>query len=161
MAGTSSLGPRRPRGPRVSSDPHDVLHRPNPRGASAGIFGWPPLDGNRNPLLADRETPTISPISGFVRRIKPPAGNMSREGPMGSSVSASDAIVCPHLGPSSLASEAPSRDFESIYEQHIDFVWQTVRRLGVPQSGLPDAVQEVFVIVHRRLESFDASRSVR
>ena len=80
---------------------------------------------------------------------------------MGSSASASDAIVCPTLGPSSLACEAPSRDFESIYEQHIDFVWQTVRRLGVPQSGLPDAVQEVLVIVHRRLESFDPSRPLR
>jgi RNA polymerase sigma-70 factor (ECF subfamily) len=41
-------------------------------------------------------------------------------------------------------------DFEALYRAHFNFVWRTLRRLGVPESALDDAAQEVFVVVHRR-----------
>jgi hypothetical protein len=41
--------------------------------------------------------------------------------------------------------------FARLYEDYFDFVWCSARRLGVPDATLDDAVQEVFVIVHRRL----------
>jgi RNA polymerase sigma-70 factor, ECF subfamily len=45
--------------------------------------------------------------------------------------------------------------FEEIYEAYFDFVWRSLRRLGVPQPALDDAVQEVFIVVHRRLGAFE------
>jgi len=48
-------------------------------------------------------------------------------------------------------------DVESIHESHADFVWCSLQRLGVRSSDLEDALQEVFVVVHRKLASFDGS----
>lgn len=45
-------------------------------------------------------------------------------------------------------------DFDTIYAEHFDFVWRNLRRLGVRESGLRDAAQEVFIVVHRRLGEF-------
>jgi RNA polymerase sigma-70 factor (ECF subfamily) len=43
---------------------------------------------------------------------------------------------------------------ESIYAQHADFAWRTLRRMGVPDSDLADAMQDVFLTVHRTLSGF-------
>jgi RNA polymerase sigma-70 factor (ECF subfamily) len=45
--------------------------------------------------------------------------------------------------------------FEDLYERHFEFVWRTLRRLGVPPADLPDVAQEVFLVVHRRLADFE------
>ena len=42
-----------------------------------------------------------------------------------------------------------------IYERHFDFVWRSLRRLGVQAVDLEDAAQDVFVVVHRRLVDFE------
>ena len=42
-----------------------------------------------------------------------------------------------------------------IYRAHFYFVWRNARRLGVPEANLDDAVQDVFIVVHRRLGDFD------
>lgn len=52
-------------------------------------------------------------------------------------------------------------DFDTIYAQHFDFVWRNLRRLGVHESGLRDAAQEVFMVVHRRLGEFVPRGSLR
>lgn len=44
--------------------------------------------------------------------------------------------------------------FEAIYREHFRFVWRSLRRLGVPESDVSDAAQDVFLVVHRRLEEF-------
>lgn len=44
-----------------------------------------------------------------------------------------------------------------IYAQHSEFLWKSLYRLGVPEADLPDVLQEVLLVVHRRLDSFDAS----
>lgn len=51
--------------------------------------------------------------------------------------------------------------FASLYETHFDFVWSSARRLGVPDASIDDAVQEVFVVVHRRLAEFEGRSSIR
>lgn len=51
--------------------------------------------------------------------------------------------------------------FEDLYEQHIDFIWRVLRRLGVPARSLPDAAQDVLLVVHRRLGSFDGRAPLR
>jgi RNA polymerase sigma-70 factor (ECF subfamily) len=45
--------------------------------------------------------------------------------------------------------------FEAVYRAHFDFVWRTLRRLGVSEADAPDAAQEVFLVVHRRLAEFE------
>jgi RNA polymerase sigma-70 factor (ECF subfamily) len=45
-------------------------------------------------------------------------------------------------------------DFPALYQAHFDFVWRSLRRLGVPESALDDAHQEVFLVAHRRLGQF-------
>ena len=51
--------------------------------------------------------------------------------------------------------------FEAVYETHCPFVWQSVRRLGVADSAVEDVAQEVFLVVHRRLASFDGRSSIK
>jgi len=54
---------------------------------------------------------------------------------------------------------APS--FAEVYDECFDFVWRNIRRLGVPEAQVDDAVQEVFVVVHRRLGEFVPRASLR
>jgi RNA polymerase sigma-70 factor, ECF subfamily len=56
-----------------------------------------------------------------------------------------------------VASTAP--DFERVFSANSRFVWRVLARLGVQPGEVPDACQEVFLVVHRRLADFDASRS--
>ncbi len=48
---------------------------------------------------------------------------------------------------------------EQIYREHYTFVWRVLRRLGSP--AIDDAVQEVFVVMHRRRADLDLSAGVR
>ncbi len=41
--------------------------------------------------------------------------------------------------------------FEGLYKRHFDFVWRSLRRLGVPRSFVDDAAQDAFIVVHRRM----------
>ena len=50
---------------------------------------------------------------------------------------------------------------ETVYAEHAAFVWRSVRRLGVPPGAVEDAVQDVFVVVHRRLGEFEGRSCVR
>ena len=45
--------------------------------------------------------------------------------------------------------------FEAVYESMVDYVWNVVCRMGVPQADAEDVVQEVFVTVYRRLGEFE------
>jgi len=47
-----------------------------------------------------------------------------------------------------------------IYAQHADFVFRNLRRLGIHESSIDDAVQDVFLVVHRRLGDFEARAQV-
>jgi RNA polymerase sigma-70 factor (ECF subfamily) len=63
-----------------------------------------------------------------------------------------------------LAQELPICErpqFESIYREHFDHVWFTLRRLGVQERDLDDATHEVFVVINRRLSDFDPTRPLR
>jgi RNA polymerase sigma-70 factor (ECF subfamily) len=44
----------------------------------------------------------------------------------------------------------------ALMQDHFDFVWRTLRRLGVPSAELDDAVQKVFLVVDRKLSLIDA-----
>jgi RNA polymerase sigma-70 factor (ECF subfamily) len=50
---------------------------------------------------------------------------------------------------------------EQVFADHFDFVWRSLRRLGVPEAGLDDAAQEVFVVVCRRLSDYAGLSALR
>ena len=50
---------------------------------------------------------------------------------------------------------ANSMDFHVIYERWFDEVSRWIRALGGPEADREDLVQDVFVVVHRRLPDFD------
>jgi RNA polymerase sigma-70 factor (ECF subfamily) len=49
--------------------------------------------------------------------------------------------------------------FDDIYAQCFDMVWCLARRLGARESSIDDVVQDVFVIVHRRLGDYNCERA--
>jgi RNA polymerase sigma-70 factor (ECF subfamily) len=57
--------------------------------------------------------------------------------------------------------EARAPSFDAIYQDHFAFVWRSAKRLGVKDAALDDVVQEVFVIVHRRLGDFEGRSALR
>lgn len=48
-----------------------------------------------------------------------------------------------------------------IYKEHFDFVWRSLRRMGVPDGSMDDAAQDVFLVVHRKLATFQRRSSVK
>jgi RNA polymerase sigma-70 factor (ECF subfamily) len=48
-----------------------------------------------------------------------------------------------------------------IYAEYAKFVWRNLRRLGVPPSAVEDAVQDVFLVIHRQLPEFAGRSSLR
>ncbi|MFO0588281.1 MAG: sigma-70 family RNA polymerase sigma factor [Polyangiaceae bacterium] len=51
--------------------------------------------------------------------------------------------------------------FEDVYDEHAEMVWRSLRRLGVPEASVDDALQEVFLVVHRRLHEFEGRSSLK
>ncbi len=51
--------------------------------------------------------------------------------------------------------------FEQVYDAHFDFVWRYCLNHGVPHSAIDDVVQEVFIVVHRKLGTFEGRSSLR
>jgi RNA polymerase sigma-70 factor (ECF subfamily) len=54
-----------------------------------------------------------------------------------------------------------SFDFDAVYDEHFGLVWRTARRLGVPEAACDDVVQDVFLVVHRRLTDYDGQTPVK
>jgi RNA polymerase sigma-70 factor (ECF subfamily) len=51
--------------------------------------------------------------------------------------------------------------FREVYDGHFAYVWRAVANRGVPDAALDDVVQEVFLVVHRKLGEFEGRSSVR
>jgi len=84
---------------------------------------------------------------------------MSRDG--------SGLLAAPTLQMAALAAEdatwrtqlvVPS--FDDVYTAHVAFVWRTLRTFGVTESQIEDAVQDVFVVVHRRLPEWEGRAAI-
>jgi RNA polymerase sigma-70 factor (ECF subfamily) len=65
------------------------------------------------------------------------------------------------LAPPAERRYAEALEFTDVFRQHFDFVWRALRSFGVAEAGLDDAVQDVFISVHRRLPDFEARSSLR
>jgi RNA polymerase sigma-70 factor (ECF subfamily) len=73
-----------------------------------------------------------------------------------------DEVLSAALASSWTDAPAPERrSFAAIYEEYFDFVYRTVRRLGVLENAAEDVAQEVFVCVHKNLTEFEGRSSIR
>ena len=46
-------------------------------------------------------------------------------------------------------------DLAALYAAHHEFVWRVLVNLGVPRSAVEDAVQDVFLVMHRRRDELE------
>ncbi len=51
--------------------------------------------------------------------------------------------------------------FGQIFDRELGYVWNSLRRLGVPERDLEDLTHDVFFRVYERLGDFDAERSLK
>ena len=54
------------------------------------------------------------------------------------------------------ATSNPALSVADVYDRHAPFVFRVLRGLGVGDDRVDDAVQDVFIVVHRRLGEFEA-----
>jgi RNA polymerase sigma-70 factor (ECF subfamily) len=57
--------------------------------------------------------------------------------------------------------ELSENAWAELYDAHFDFVWRSLRRLGVPLSVLDDAAQEVFLVALRRHAEFEGRSALK
>jgi RNA polymerase sigma-70 factor, ECF subfamily len=61
-----------------------------------------------------------------------------------------------------MPADAPSaHDFDVLYGEHFNFVWRSLRRLGVHPSWVEDAAQDTFLVVHRRFSDLRPEASAK
>jgi len=54
-----------------------------------------------------------------------------------------------------------AHEFDALYAEHFNFVWRSLRRLGVHPSWVEDAAQDTFLVVHRRLSDLRPDASAK
>ncbi len=57
--------------------------------------------------------------------------------------------------------DKPPPTFESVYRAELRYVWNSLRRLGVAERSIEDFAHDVFLVVHRQLHTFDATRPIK
>jgi RNA polymerase sigma-70 factor (ECF subfamily) len=70
--------------------------------------------------------------------------------PTGQMSSVAHALALPDAAPA----------FDEVYAAHVGFVWRVLRTLGVAEAQIEDAVQDVFVVVHRRLAEWEGRAAI-
>lgn len=67
------------------------------------------------------------------------------------------------VGVSGAEGDSPrlSASFRTVYRDHFEMVWRALLRLGVPADHVEDAVQDVFLVVHRRDADFAGRSTLR
>lgn len=69
--------------------------------------------------------------------------------------------VIPPLPGARAAVDTDQLSFDEVYETHVTFVIRSIAALGVPPSQVDDAAQEVFLVIHRKLASFEGRAALR
>jgi RNA polymerase sigma-70 factor (ECF subfamily) len=49
--------------------------------------------------------------------------------------------------------EADKKRLEAMFAQHFDFIWRSLRRLGLREDRADDAAQQVFIVASEKLDS--------
>jgi RNA polymerase sigma-70 factor (ECF subfamily) len=67
----------------------------------------------------------------------------------------------PRVEPSQGAGAADAATFDSVYDTYFPYIWRSVQRLGVPLYHADDVVQDVFLVVHRKLSEFEGRSTLK
>ncbi|MFO0725200.1 MAG: sigma-70 family RNA polymerase sigma factor [Myxococcota bacterium] len=51
--------------------------------------------------------------------------------------------------------------FRTVFKDHAAFVWRALLGLGVPRSDAEDVMQDVFMVVHKKLGGFEGRSTLR
>jgi RNA polymerase sigma-70 factor (ECF subfamily) len=60
-----------------------------------------------------------------------------------------------------IAASPPAVLVKQVFSQHANFVWRSLRRLGVAPADVDDALQEVFLVVFRRIIEYEDRGLIR
>ena len=63
--------------------------------------------------------------------------------------------------PVAMATPLSAVEFPAVYAAELGYVWNALRRLGVQERDLEDLCHDVFVVVFRNLDVYDARRPIR
>jgi RNA polymerase sigma-70 factor (ECF subfamily) len=55
----------------------------------------------------------------------------------------------------------PTLDFHEMYDAHFDFVWRSLRLLGIDDESVEDAIQDTFTVASRQLAHFEGRSTLR
>jgi RNA polymerase sigma-70 factor (ECF subfamily) len=69
--------------------------------------------------------------------------------------------VTPRIPGWSLHPEGKADEFVDVFGAHVDFVWRALRRLGVADADAEDALQDVFIVVYRKLHEYEERGTIR
>ncbi|MEZ4404750.1 MAG: sigma-70 family RNA polymerase sigma factor [Kofleriaceae bacterium] len=73
------------------------------------------------------------------------------------------AATYPNMMPASVLeppAPAAALTVAEVYDRHAAMVFRSLRALGVAEASLDDAVQDVFLVVHRRLAEFEGRSAI-
>ena len=84
-----------------------------------------------------------------------------RDGPVGSPAIKRGVQSAASLAPGGAVAIPDDVAFAAAYDAEFEAVWLYLRRLGVPEADVEDAVHDVFVVAHRRYGTYDPSRPLR
>ena len=70
-------------------------------------------------------------------------------------------VSCRVAAEPQLERATPAQVMANAYRQHQRYVWRTLRYLGVRYADADDAVQQVFLVVHRRADEYVSMKSKR
>lgn len=60
--------------------------------------------------------------------------------------------------PDAAADDAPGARFRALVDEHLDFTWRSLRRLGLPPDLADDATQRVFLVASQKLARIEPGR---
>lgn len=66
-----------------------------------------------------------------------------------------------HSRTSDGCADSTSLSVKDAFREHYSYVFRAIRSLGVPNERIDDAVQDVFIVLHRRQRDYDGRASVR
>jgi RNA polymerase sigma-70 factor, ECF subfamily len=69
--------------------------------------------------------------------------------------------AAPPIDDGAEASRRPAPDFREVFAENAPYVWRALRSLGVAEGDAEDVSQEVFLVVHRRLDDYDPRYALR
>jgi RNA polymerase sigma-70 factor (ECF subfamily) len=84
-----------------------------------------------------------------------------REGVTATADLSSESTYGAGLSPSGSLAPAARLDFEQVYETHFEFVWRSLRLLGIADESVEDAAQDTFSVVYRQLAAFEGRSALR